>query len=221
MPSYQVSLQGLCDTLQTGKQGDAAFIACSAASFAHIIYAKSWLFLSRLLSLLMKEFNAATEAIRAQIRPCPALLQPAKSLVLVPRHCITARDCLPSELISPRPSILSMSTSAIFSFFSHAKVSPNRLIYIAAGIMFEPASPKPFGRPKMHPGYVEYTGTTAASLLQYIVSASFNWYWSCRGGEAIDFLAHCVNKARALHFAGNADFLNELMLKGVKKGRSY
>ncbi|KAJ3235235.1 hypothetical protein HDU77_000286, partial [Chytriomyces hyalinus] len=83
--------------------------------------------------------------------------------------------------------------------------------------MFDPASPKPFGGPKGQPGYVEYVGTTVSSLLQYLVEASFRWYWGCRGRDALDFLARSVNKARKLHVTGNADFLNELMLKGMKK----
>ncbi|TPX43371.1 hypothetical protein CcCBS67573_g10458 [Chytriomyces confervae] len=122
----------------------------------------------------------------------------------------------PSPEIS-RSSILHESSSAILSFFSHTKVSPNRLIYATAGIMFQPASPKPFGGSKVNPGYVSYNGTDAASLLHFAVSASFKWYWACRGRDAIDFLASSVNKARRLHFAGNVDILNELMLKGMQK----
>ncbi|KAI8843949.1 hypothetical protein BJ741DRAFT_260367 [Chytriomyces cf. hyalinus JEL632] len=114
-------------------------------------------------------------------------------------------------------TILNESSSAIHSLFSHTKVSPNRLVYITVGLMFEPASPKPFGGPKIRPGYAEYNGKTVASLVQYIVSASFKWYWACRGRDAIDFLTHNVNKARKLHYDGNADTLNELMLKGMKK----
>ncbi|KAJ3246526.1 hypothetical protein HDU78_006746 [Chytriomyces hyalinus] len=114
-------------------------------------------------------------------------------------------------------TILNESSSAIHSLFSHTKVSPNRLVYITVGLMFEPASPKPFGGPKIRPGYTEYNGTTVASLVQYIVSASFKWYWACRGRDAIDFLTRNVNKARSLHYDGDADTLNELMLKGMKK----
>ncbi|KAJ3238480.1 hypothetical protein HDU81_007749, partial [Chytriomyces hyalinus] len=116
-----------------------------------------------------------------------------------------------------RSSILHESSSAILSFFSHTKVSPNRLIYVTAGIMFQPASPKPFGGSKLSPGYVAYNGTDSASLVHFIVSASFKWYWACRGRDALDFLAWSVNRARRLHFAGDADTLNELMLKGMKK----
>ncbi|KAI8836925.1 hypothetical protein BJ741DRAFT_577710 [Chytriomyces cf. hyalinus JEL632] len=116
-----------------------------------------------------------------------------------------------------RPSIIKRSSSAIQSFFSNSKISPSRLIYITAGLAFEPASPKPFGGPKIHPGYVEYGGTTVASLLQYLIESSFKRYWACRGREALDFVASCVNRARKLHYAGNADILNELMLKGMKK----
>ncbi|TPX47203.1 hypothetical protein CcCBS67573_g10271 [Chytriomyces confervae] len=108
-------------------------------------------------------------------------------------------------------------SGTIQSFFSNSKVSPSRLIYITAGLAFDPASPKPFGGPKTHPGYVEYDGTTVASLLEYLVESSFKRYWACRGREALDFVTGCVNRARKLHYAGNADILNELMLKGMKK----
>ncbi|TPX64951.1 hypothetical protein CcCBS67573_g08268 [Chytriomyces confervae] len=114
-------------------------------------------------------------------------------------------------------SIINNSSSAILSFFSNAAVSSSRLIYITAGLMFDPASPLPFGGPKTQPGYVDYFGTTVTSLLRYLVGASFKWYWACRGRAALDFLARSVNKARKLHFAGNGDLLNKLMLKGMKK----
>ncbi|KAI8837522.1 hypothetical protein BJ741DRAFT_708080 [Chytriomyces cf. hyalinus JEL632] len=113
--------------------------------------------------------------------------------------------------------IINNSSFAIMSFFSNTAVSSSRLIYITAGLMFNPASPLPFGGPKTQPGYVDYVGTTVPSLLRYLVEASFKWYWLCRGRTAIDFLTHSVNNARNLHFAGNADLLNELMLKGMKK----
>ncbi|TPX58336.1 hypothetical protein CcCBS67573_g09174 [Chytriomyces confervae] len=132
----------------------------------------------------------------------------------VPSGTLTVSIC---ESEKSRPSIIRKSSSAIQSFFSNSKVSPSRLIYITAGLAFDPASPKPFGGPKTHPGYVEYDGTTVASLLQYLVESSFKRYWACRGREALDFVASCVNRARKLHYAGNADILNELMLKGMKK----
>ncbi|KAI8832410.1 hypothetical protein BJ741DRAFT_614466 [Chytriomyces cf. hyalinus JEL632] len=121
------------------------------------------------------------------------------------------------ESIISAPSIIDRSSSAIRSLFSNSKVSPSRLIYITAGLAFSPASPKPFGGPKTQPGYIEYIGTTVTSLLHYLVEASFKRYWACRGRDALDFLVSCVNRARKLHFDGNADILNELMLKGMKK----
>ncbi|KAJ3250275.1 hypothetical protein HDU77_006805 [Chytriomyces hyalinus] len=132
----------------------------------------------------------------------------------VPSGSLTVSIC---ESEKSRPSIIKKSSLAIQSFFSNSKVSPSRLIYITAGLAFDPASPKPFGGPKTHPGYVEYDGTTVASLLEYLVESSFKRYWACRGREALDFVAGCVNRARKLHYAGNADILNELMLKGMKK----
>ncbi|KAJ3235679.1 hypothetical protein HDU81_000240 [Chytriomyces hyalinus] len=116
-----------------------------------------------------------------------------------------------------RASIINKSTSAIRTFFSISKVSPSRLIYITAGLAFDAASPKPFGGPKTHPGYADFEGATVNSLLHYLVEASFKRYWTYRGREALDFVVRCVNQARELHYAGNADVLNELMLKGMKK----
>ncbi|KAJ3230691.1 hypothetical protein HDU78_008182 [Chytriomyces hyalinus] len=127
---------------------------------------------------------------------------------------LTATIC---ESEKTRASIIKNSTSAIRSFFSISKVSPNRLIYVTAGLAFDAASPKPFGGPKTHPGYAEFEGTTVASLLHYLVEASFKRYWTYRGREALDFVVRCVNQARELQYAGNADILNELMLKGMKK----
>ncbi|TPX57435.1 hypothetical protein CcCBS67573_g09251 [Chytriomyces confervae] len=132
----------------------------------------------------------------------------------VPSGSLTVSIC---ESEKSRPSIIRESSLAIQSFFSNSKVPPSRLIYITAGLAFEPTSPKPFGGPKTHPGYVEYDGKTVASLLEYLVESSFKRYWACRGREALDFVAGCVNRARKLHYAGNADILNELLLKGMKK----
>ncbi|KAI8830394.1 hypothetical protein BJ741DRAFT_581430 [Chytriomyces cf. hyalinus JEL632] len=131
-----------------------------------------------------------------------------------PSGTLTVSVC---ESIVAMPIIIAKSSSAIRSLFSHCKVSRSRLIYITAGLMFTPASPMPFGGPKTRPGYTEYIGTTVVSLLLYLVESSFKRYWTCRGREALDFLVGCANKARNLHFAGDADVLNELMLKGIKK----
>ncbi|KAI8832637.1 hypothetical protein BJ741DRAFT_286323 [Chytriomyces cf. hyalinus JEL632] len=132
----------------------------------------------------------------------------------IPSDSLTASIC---ESEKTRASIIKSSTSAIRSFFSISKASPNRLIYVTAGLAFDAASPKPFGGPKAHPGYAEFEGTTVASLLHYLVEASFKRYWAYRGREALDFVVGCVNQARELQYAGNADILNELMLKGMKK----
>ncbi|KAJ3384553.1 hypothetical protein HDU80_000906, partial [Chytriomyces hyalinus] len=142
--------------------------------------------------------------------------------ILVLTHDITSSNlhvsvCAPIIPAKSQPSIINDSSSAILSFFSNTAVSSSRLIYITAGLMFDPASPKPFGGPKLQPGYVDYVETTVLSLLQFLVVSSFRWYWACRGRDALDFLARSVNKARKLHLTGNADFLNELMLKGMKK----
>ncbi|KAJ3215476.1 hypothetical protein HDU81_001395, partial [Chytriomyces hyalinus] len=143
--------------------------------------------------------------------------------ILVLTHDSTSNSlhvsvCDPAITPKRQPStIINDSSSAILSLFSSTAVSSSRLIYITAGLMFDPASPRPFGGPKLQPGYVDYLGRTVASLLEYLVESSFKWYWGCRGKQALDFLASSVNKALQLHLDSNADFLNELMLKGMKK----
>ncbi|KAJ3214813.1 hypothetical protein HDU81_001564, partial [Chytriomyces hyalinus] len=113
--------------------------------------------------------------------------------------------------------ILADSSSAVRSFFNTAHVSPNRLIYITAGLIFKPSSPLPFGGHKSRPGYLDYNGTTVESLLAYILSGCFKRYWSYRGREAVDFVTENLNKAMTLHFEQDRDFLNELMLVGIKR----
>ncbi|KAJ3224633.1 hypothetical protein HDU78_010866, partial [Chytriomyces hyalinus] len=148
----------------------------------------------------------------------PTVYTPPQSILVlvhdIPTGTLTVSVC---ESIVAMPTIIAKSSSAIRSLFSHCKVSENRLIYITAGLMFTPAAPTPFGGSKTRPGYTEYIGTTVASLLLYLVESSFKRYWTCRGREALDFLVCCANKARKLHFVGDADGLNELMLKGIKK----
>ncbi|TPX74045.1 hypothetical protein CcCBS67573_g04703 [Chytriomyces confervae] len=117
--------------------------------------------------------------------------------------------------------ILAESSSAVRSFFNTAHVSPNRLIYITAGLIFKPSSPLPFGGHKSRPGYLDYTGTTVESLLEYILSASFKRYWSYRGREAIDFVTENLNDAMKLHIEQDRDLLNELMLVGIKRVGHY
>ncbi|KAJ3249458.1 hypothetical protein HDU77_007709 [Chytriomyces hyalinus] len=163
--------------------------------------------------------DSAKPPTNSAIKPDRFVIYTGPQSVLRLSHDVPSRSLIVSicESESSRASIINKSTSAIRSFFSISKVSPSRLIYITAGLAFDAASPKPFGGPKTHPGYVEYDGTTVASLLQYLIESSFKRYWTYRGREALDFVVSCVNQARELQFAGNADILNELMLKGMKK----
>ncbi|KAJ3231304.1 hypothetical protein HDU81_003867, partial [Chytriomyces hyalinus] len=117
----------------------------------------------------------------------------------------------------PQESIIRDSCTAILHLFSQSRVSPHRLVYISAGSMFQPQSPLPYGGSKTKPGYIEYTGNDVDSLLWFMVSSAFKWYWGCRGRTGIDFLTHSVNHTVALHDKGDKDFLDELLLKGMKK----
>ncbi|KAI8616875.1 hypothetical protein BC830DRAFT_1116151 [Chytriomyces sp. MP71] len=114
-------------------------------------------------------------------------------------------------------SILEDSCNAVISFLSQAKVSPNRLLYIATGIIFDARSPPPFGGPKARPGYIAYKGRGALPLLQFILTSSFKWYISSRGPQALQFVVASINKALVLHRHRGRDFLNELMLRGMKR----
>ncbi|KAI8618477.1 hypothetical protein BC830DRAFT_1166181 [Chytriomyces sp. MP71] len=143
--------------------------------------------------------------------------QPPSSLVL--RHdpsrnrvVIAAGNPAASE-----ESILADSCNAIISYFSQATVSPNRLLYIAISRIFDPQAPLPFGGKKSRPGYAEYNGWSAHSLLEYTMTMCFKWYWGCRGPGTLQFSVESVNMALVLHRERDRDYLNELTLKGMKR----
>ncbi|KAI8616886.1 hypothetical protein BC830DRAFT_1080312 [Chytriomyces sp. MP71] len=114
-------------------------------------------------------------------------------------------------------SILAVSCNAIVSYFSQARVSPNRLLYIAISRIFDHQSPRPFGGKKSQPGYADYNGWSAHSLLEYTMTICFKWYWGYRGPVALQFVVEAVNNALVLHLEGNHGHLNELTLKGMKR----
>ncbi|KAI8841976.1 hypothetical protein BJ741DRAFT_593798 [Chytriomyces cf. hyalinus JEL632] len=134
----------------------------------------------------------------------------------VSRKLVVSATQLPQQHTTAS-HILAESSSAVRSFFDTAHVSPNRLIYITAGLIFKPSSPLPFGGHKSRPGYLDYAGATVESLLEYILTASFKRYWSYRGREAIDFVTENLNEAMKLHIEQDRDLLNELMLVGIKR----
>ncbi|KAI8823856.1 hypothetical protein BJ741DRAFT_584269 [Chytriomyces cf. hyalinus JEL632] len=114
--------------------------------------------------------------------------------------------------------IIAHAYTAVQSLFRTAKVAPDRLIYIAVDLIFKHTSPPPFGgRSKSRAGYLAYNGATVESLLEYILSASFKLYWSCRGRDAVDFVVESLNEALTLHLEQDRDFLNESMLRGMKR----
>ncbi|KAI8837513.1 hypothetical protein BJ741DRAFT_163524 [Chytriomyces cf. hyalinus JEL632] len=123
----------------------------------------------------------------------------------------------PTSPTYPQESIIRDSFTGIISLFSQLNVSPHRLIYIAAGFMFQPQSALPYGGSKRNPGYLEYTGRDVDSLLWFLVSAAFKWYWRYRGREGIDFLTHSMNHTLLLHGNGEKDFLDEMVMKGMMK----
>ncbi|KAJ3114166.1 hypothetical protein HK100_001738, partial [Physocladia obscura] len=97
-------------------------------------------------------------------------------------------------------------------------VHSDRLIYCLAGILFCASSPHPFGGSKSRPGYTSYSGTTIRTLLDFIVSSSYEAYWSCRGRHSIDAIINGVNRVLDLHDGGkNKRLTDELVLKGMNR----
>ncbi|KAI8830663.1 hypothetical protein BJ741DRAFT_619511 [Chytriomyces cf. hyalinus JEL632] len=108
--------------------------------------------------------------------------------------------------------------SAVRTSFSHSTcINPDRLVYSLAGKMFYPWSPLPFGGTRTSPGFVRYQGTTAASLLEFIVAEALEVYHKYVYRDALDFLTASANEVLALQEAGAKDEVDELVLKGMKK----
>ncbi|KAJ3019321.1 UNVERIFIED_CONTAM: hypothetical protein HDU68_010722, partial [Siphonaria sp. JEL0065] len=81
--------------------------------------------------------------------------------------------------------ILHSTITSIYACFTQTHVHPDRILYIASGLVFVADSPLPFGGPKTLPGYVQYTGSTPQDLLEYIVSSAYKFYWGYRGKMAL------------------------------------
>ncbi|KAJ3070682.1 hypothetical protein HDU98_006306 [Podochytrium sp. JEL0797] len=108
-----------------------------------------------------------------------------------------------------------LSFSAILSRFQRSGIHPDRLLYVVAGILFEPNSPLPFGGSKTNPGYARFNGPTTHNLLTYIISSSI----STRSLVVMETVARAINSAVEMHAEGalHKEVLDELMMKGMKK----
>ncbi|KAI9346183.1 hypothetical protein BDR26DRAFT_855987, partial [Obelidium mucronatum] len=69
----------------------------------------------------------------------------------------------------------------------------------------------------MNPGFLKYQGTTAAEVLQFIITESYTAYWNEMNVKGIKFVVTSVNRTMDLHYRGMKDEIDELMLKGMKK----
>ncbi|KAI8616878.1 hypothetical protein BC830DRAFT_164343 [Chytriomyces sp. MP71] len=143
--------------------------------------------------------------------------RPTESLILCHERSLNKVIVIAGNPAASEQSILADSCNVIMSYFSQDKVSSNRLLYIAISRVFDPQAPLPFGGKKSKPGYAEYSGRNAYSLLEYTISMCFKWYWGCRGPGALQFVVDSVNHALEWHRERDRDFLNELMLKGMKR----
>ncbi|KAI8616869.1 hypothetical protein BC830DRAFT_1080301 [Chytriomyces sp. MP71] len=143
--------------------------------------------------------------------------QPASPLVLLHERSLNKVIITAGNPTASEQSVLADSCNAIVSYFSQAKVSPNRLLYIAISRVFDLQSPRPFGGQKSRPGYAEYKGKSAHSLLEYTVTMCFKWYWGCRGPEALQFTVESMNLALEMHHKHDRDYLNEVTLKGMRR----
>ncbi|KAI9346184.1 hypothetical protein BDR26DRAFT_855991, partial [Obelidium mucronatum] len=113
--------------------------------------------------------------------------------------------------------IVQESVNLLRSILGSTKVHPDRLTYALAGFIFHCKSPKPFGGPKMSPGFLQYNGTTAADTLEFIVTTAYGATWNTNNPKALKFLVKSFNRMMEMHFRGMKDEVDELMLKGMKK----
>ncbi|KAI9327379.1 hypothetical protein BDR26DRAFT_875531, partial [Obelidium mucronatum] len=117
-------------------------------------------------------------------------------------------------------SILHQSKTAIEALFSMYTVSnPNRLFYAMAGYVFHrnTESPPFGGAIKSNPGYLQFQGTNAIELLEFLVSEAFQAYWGLKGREAVDLVAEAANRVYEMQVQREKDGLDELMMQGMRK----
>ncbi|KAJ3198627.1 hypothetical protein HDU67_003484, partial [Dinochytrium kinnereticum] len=105
---------------------------------------------------------------------------------------------------------------------SHHQSHPDRLVYGIAGKVFHKDASRPIGG-KKRPGYVEFSGETAGSLLRWIIKKATNPPDSGRGrrraapGETLRFVVGHFNEILRLQRNRCKDELDELVLRGLSK----
>ncbi|KAJ3071319.1 hypothetical protein HDU99_002456 [Rhizoclosmatium hyalinum] len=114
-------------------------------------------------------------------------------------------------------TLVTSTLNLLSTLFSRTRVHKDRFIYALAGFLFDSSSPTPFGGPKTKPGYTFFTGDSPALLLEFIVKEIYRVQWSIKQTKALKLVVECVNRVLELHFEGEKDVVDELVLKGMKK----
>ncbi|KAJ3010719.1 UNVERIFIED_CONTAM: hypothetical protein HDU68_002008, partial [Siphonaria sp. JEL0065] len=101
------------------------------------------------------------------------------------------------------------SYSTLLVLFNNTRVHPYRLVYALAGRLFDTQTPIFGGPTKAQPSYAKFDGENADDLLKYIVSETIQ----ALNKSVIEFVAKCINHILDLHFGGDKETMDELMLK--------
>ncbi|KAJ3116579.1 hypothetical protein HK100_001027 [Physocladia obscura] len=125
----------------------------------------------------------------------------------------------PSDANSTTNDLSLRGVTDVISCFAVINVHLDRLIYCLAGILFNSASPEPFGGPKSFPRYWTYEGTTLSALIKFIINSAYRAYWGWKGRFGLDAVVSAVNRVLELHnetgrFKSLAD---ELVLRGMDR----
>ncbi|KAJ3281319.1 hypothetical protein HDU79_010853 [Rhizoclosmatium sp. JEL0117] len=113
--------------------------------------------------------------------------------------------------------LVNSGISTLKSVFGGTCVNKDRLVYALAGLLFTASSPPPFGGSKMNPGYSRFTGSDPDALLHFIVNEAYTTYCSVNNILPVKLVVNTANHILSLHFSGEKDTIDELMLKGIKK----
>ncbi|KAJ3122434.1 hypothetical protein HK100_011995 [Physocladia obscura] len=119
----------------------------------------------------------------------------------------------------PLDKLCNNGVTKVFECFQASRVHPDRLIYCLAGILFIYSSPNPFGGPKSNPGYWVYEGTTAADLINFIISSAYKTYFGWKGRFGLDAVVLNANYVLGLHNETGSDkrLADELVLRGMNR----
>ncbi|KAI9351475.1 hypothetical protein BDR26DRAFT_929911 [Obelidium mucronatum] len=126
----------------------------------------------------------------------------------------------PQELIDPKTAsqdLTNMAESIILRAISTTQVHQDRLIYAVIGLLFIPASPKPFGGSKTKPGYRLLVGQSASDLFSQTIKVSLDRLILFKDAAAIEAVVAATNRVLNIQESGSRDEMNELVMKGLQK----